>query len=193
MAGWKKDATTEGTHSLNAELAYTLGKNTSDGRTPATDNSVNLVTLNGAYGYILKATTDYSVFLGTNAGFLWQADKNGAVDASHVGFFATPNLAFQKQLGHGFEGFSGGSVTASFDTYSDEVPPPTAGGPAAGATDWTTLLTGSADVAVGLRWVKDNFALEGSLKETVLQNGPYVVGGNTNQGLFVDVGMSLGI
>ncbi len=195
MGGWKKDATTEGTHSLNAEFSYLLGKNTSSGRTPETDNSTNQVRLNLAHGYILRATTDYSVFLGTNGGLLWQSDKTNtpSVNASHVAVFASPNIAFQKQLGHGFEGFSGGSVTGAFDTYSDEVPAGAAGPGVAGATDWTTLLTGSADVAVGLRWVKDNFALEGSLKETVLQNGPYLVGGNAGQGLFAEVGMSLGI
>ena len=191
MVGWKKDATTEGTHSLNAELSYLLGKNTTDGLAANLDNSTNQISMYFSHGYILKATSDYSVFLGTNGGLGWQADKTNipSVDGSHIGVFAMPNFAFQKQLGHGFEGFSGASVTGAFDTYSDEMP---AGTPP-GTTDLSTLMTGSADVAVGLRWVKDNFALEGSLKETVLANGPYIVGGNAGQGLFVNVGMALGI
>jgi hypothetical protein len=192
LAGWKKDATTEGTHSLNAELSYLLGKNTSDGQATELDNSTNQIRFNFFHGYILKATSDYSVFLGDNSGLLWQSDKtkNPDVDGSHVSVMAAPNIAFQKQFGHGFEGFSGASVTAAFDTYSDEAPIPPA---PAGTTDYTTLLTGSADVEVGLRWVKDNFALEGSLKETVLFNGPYLIGGNAGQGLFGNVGISLGI
>jgi hypothetical protein len=196
MAGWKKDATTEGTHSLNAEFSYTLGKNTSKGAVaPAAnlDNSMNQVVLSLSHGYILKAASDYAVFLGCYGGFLWQADKSTtpSVDASHVSVMASPNIAFQKQLGHGFEGFSGASVTGSYDTFSNE--PGAAPFPPAGSTDASQLLTGSADVAVGLRWVKDNFALEGSLKETVLQNGPYLIGGNAGQGMFVNVGMALGI
>jgi hypothetical protein len=190
LAGWKKDATTEGTHSLNAEFSYILGKNTSDGLATELDNSLNAIILAFYHGYILKATSEYSVFLGDNSGFSWEADKVGTTDGSHVSIFASPNIAFQKQLGHGFEGFSGASVTAAFDTYSDEAPVPPA---PAGATDYTSLLTGSADVAVGLRWVLDNFALEGSLKEAVLLNGPYLVGGNAGQGLFANVGISLGI
>jgi hypothetical protein len=193
LAGWKKDATTEGTHALNLEFGYTFGKNTTDGLTPDLDNSVSTVLLNFFHGYILKSASDYAVFLGDNSGIIWQSDKSDApsVDGSHFGVSVSPNLAFQKQLGKGFEGFSGASVTASFDYYNDE--PATLPFPPVAANDASQYLTGSADVAVGLRWVKDNFALEGSLKETVLQNGPYLIGGNANQGLFLQIGMSLGI
>ena len=47
-------------------------------------------------------------------------------------------------------------------------------------------------MAVGLRWVKDNFALEGSLKEAFLANGPNFIGG-ASQGLLGPIGISLGI
>jgi hypothetical protein len=193
MAGWKKEAAGEGTHALNAELSYTLGKNNSDGTAADFDNSMNQVFLGFYHGYILKAGNDYSVFLGSNSSYIWQADASDApsVDASHTGFSVSPNIAFQKEFGKGFEGFSGASVTASYDTYSDE--PASAPFPPGGASDASRILTGGADVAVGLRWVKDNFALEGSLKETLLQNGPYLIGGNAGQGMFVNVGMALGI
>jgi hypothetical protein len=191
MVGWKKDATTEHTHALNAEVTYNYSSNEVDPSTPTDKTTLNELIVALSHGYILKASTDYSVFLGVNGGLSWQSAKQETpdLDASHIGVFASPNLAFQKQLGKGFEGFSGGSVTLSYDTYSDMPVPFAAGAP----TDATELLTAGADVAVGLRWVKDNFALEGGLKESVLANGPYIVGGNAGQGLFYNLGISLGI
>jgi hypothetical protein len=194
LAGWKKDATTEGTHAFNAEFSYTFGKNTTDGQPTDLDNSMNLIVLGLSHGYILKSTTSYSVFLGANGSFLWQADKSDvpSVDGSHISLMASPNIAFQKEFSHGFEAFSGASVTGSYDDYSDEPGTGAPLFPPAGATEASRILTGSADVAVGLRWVMDNFALEGSLKETVLANGPYLIGGNAGQGLFANIGMALG-
>ncbi|MDB5106068.1 MAG: hypothetical protein JWP91_3757 [Fibrobacteres bacterium] len=189
MGGWKKDATTEGTHALNVEVGYNYSKNEVDPSTPANENSINELAVMFAHGYILRATPDYSVFLGTNNLLIWRAEKTTAAPTEHsiIGISTSPNLAFQKQFGKGFEGFSGGSVTASYFSYSNE--PFGIGAP----EEATRLLTADADVAVGLRWVKDNFALEGSLKEAVLLNGPYLIGGNANQGLMAEVGMSLGI
>jgi hypothetical protein len=192
MAGWKKDATTEGTHAMNVEFNYTFGQNSADPTDP--EGSVNILMLNGYHGYILKANSDYSVFLGCNGGFIWQSDKTtlpADVDASHIGISIMPNMSFQKQLGKGFEVFSGGSITASYDMYNDE--PPAGGFPPAGSTDASQILTSGADVAVGLRWAKDNFAFEGSVTEALLKNGPQLVSGTTTPGgMFAEVGMSLG-
>ena len=191
MAGWKKDATTEHTHAFNVELAYDMSKHKVDPSTPTEEVTENDLTLNVSHGYILKQSADYSVFLGCNGAFLFVTQKvtNPSTDLSHYGAMASPNLAFQKLFGYGFEGFSGASATLSFDTYDNIAPPFLA----PGATSASQLLTGGADVNVGLRWVKDNFALEGSLKETVLQNGPYLIGGTADQGLFANVGIALGI
>ncbi len=193
MAGWKKDATTEGTHSMNVEFNYTFGKNTTD---PGNlDNSVNILMLNGYHGYILKAASDYAVFLGCNGGFLWRADKTSTpnVDASEIGINVMPNMSFQKQLGKGFEVFSGGGVSLNYNMFTDE--PAGAGGfPPAGSTDASQIVTTGADVSLGLRWVKDNFAFEGSVTEALLHNGPQVISGTTTPGgMFAEVGMSLGI
>lgn len=190
MAGWKKDATTEGTHSLNVELIYNLSNHEVDPSTPAEKSSLNELGVVFGHGYILKASSDYSVFLGSNTFLNWMSESVEGVndDASDIIFGISPNLAFQKQLGKGFEGFSGGSVLLSYETASNT----TAGTPPAAAEDASFLLTSQADVEVGLRWVKDNLAVEGGLKEAFLANGPNLIGGNAGQGLFFNLGMSLG-
>jgi hypothetical protein len=184
MAGWKHDATTEGTHSFNIEGSYLMAMHTSDAVTPNADDNVNILTVLPAWGYVLRANTDYSVFVGVNSAETFETDQVGALDASRYSLAFMPNIAFQKQLGHGFEGFSGFSVTGLYAASSDD--------PANGNSS-SQLLTGGADVSVGLRWVKDNLAFEGSLKEAVLANGPYIIGGNAGQGLFFDIGLALGI
>jgi hypothetical protein len=191
MGGWKKDATTQGTHSLNVEAVYNMGSHEVDPSTPAIDTKINELSVVFSHGYILRASTDYSVFLGVNAGSLWHAESWEAApqDRDRLLGFATPNMAFQKQLGKGFEVSSGGSVTLSYETFSNLAP-----NGSVGPEDATDLLTAGADVAVGLRWVKDNFAFEGSISENLLQTGPYFISGNDNAaGMFVEVGMSLGI
>jgi len=111
-------------------------------------------------------------------------DTVPGINGSRFFLSLSPNLAFQKQLGHGFEAFTGASVTAAYLSMNDE---PTNG------TSTSYLMTGWADVAVGLRWAKDNFAFEGSLnQELVLANGPYLLGGNADQGFFGNIGIALG-
>jgi hypothetical protein len=183
MAGWKKDATVEGTHSFNVEGNYVLGLHTDDTPTPNVDDMVNMLTIMPMWGYILRANSDYSVFIGTNGLLAFENDSVGPTHGNQYTVSLSPNIAFQKQFGHGFEGFSGFSVTALLHGVQDEP---------ANNNSSSTMLTGGADVSVGLRWVKDNFALEGSLKEAVLANGPYLIGGNAGQGLFVNIGMALG-
>jgi hypothetical protein len=178
MAGWKKDATTEGTHAYNLEASYNSEMVSLEN--PTVDATVNILSIMPAWGYILRANSSYSVFLGANGLLSYIKPEDGSAYEISV----SPNFAFQKQFGKGFEGFSGFAVTASWDSESDV--------PVDGVAS-SQLLTGGADMAVGLRWVKDNFALEGSLKETVLANGPYLIGGNTNQGLLASIGLSLGI
>jgi hypothetical protein len=188
LAGWKKDATNEGTHALNVELSYLFGSSVTDGVTPGFDNTTNQIFLTFMHGYILKSASDYAVFLGDNSGLFWQADHRDnptSVDASNFGVFISPNIAFQKQFRHGFEGFSGAAFTVAINSSEDQPP--------ATNTEVTSYTTGGADVALGLRWVYDNFAVEGSLKEAFLLNGPYLIGGNTNQGLNAQIGISLGI
>ncbi|HKP96465.1 MAG TPA: hypothetical protein VJ385_11975 [Fibrobacteria bacterium] len=181
MGGWKKDATTEGTHAFNIEATYQL-EMSKDETPPDPDvkATTTVLTILPAWGYILRANNDYAVFLGANSTDWYSAFEQG----SAYSLALTPNIAFQKQLGKGLEGFSGFSVTGSW-TASSDVP--------ADGAEASTLLTGGADVTVGLRWVKDNLAFEGSLKESVLSNGPYLIGGNAGQGLFMNIGLALGI
>lgn len=178
MAGWKKDATTEGTHAFNIEASYTSEMVSLEN--PTADDKLNTIGLMPAWGYILRANTSYAVFLGANGLLSYIKPEDGGRFVVSL----SPNFAFQKQFANGFEGFSGFAVNASWESQSDI---------GADGEEFSRLLTGGADMAVGLRWVKDNFALEGSLKETVLANGPYFIGGNTNQGLLGSIGLSLGI
>lgn len=178
MAGWKKDATTEGTHAYNIEASY--ASEMTRPQVSAGDATLNIINVMPAWGYILRANSSYSVFLGTNGLLSYIQPEDGS---AYI-ISASPNFAFQKQFGKGFEGFSGFSVTGSWSSASDIN---------VNGDEFSQLLTGGADMAVGLRWVKDNFALEGSLKEAFLANGPYFIGGNTNQGLLASIGLSLGI
>jgi len=181
--GWKKEAAGEGTHAFGIDLSYLFSNHTIDATGLNVDDKINLLSLMPKWGYVVRENADYSVFIGTNARLFLENDDIAPEKGNQYGVSVTPNIAFQKQFGHGFEGFSGFSVTARDSIIADE--------PADNA-EFSQILTGEADVAVGLRWVKDNFALEGSLRESVLANGPYLIGGNTNQGLFANIGMALG-
>jgi len=185
MGGWKKDATTEGTHSINVEASYVFGMHSSSGITPSIDDKVNILSVMPMWGYIVRANTDYSVFVGTNGLLGFQNDDVGTLSGKQYVFSLSPNIAFQKQLGHGFEGFSGFSVTAGMSGTQDEP---------ASNDESSVLLTGGADVSMGLRWVKDNFAVEGSLRDAFLTTGPYLISGTatTGGGLFANAGISLG-
>lgn len=190
MLGWKKDATTEGTHSLNVEAVYNLSSHEVDPSTPTEESTLNDLVVTFGHGYILKANPSYSVFLGSNTFVGWQSESVEGVDDdfSDIILGVSPNLAFQKQLGKGFEGFAGGSATLSYEMVSNG----TVGTPAVNAEEASFLLTSGADVEVGLRWNKENLAIEGGLKESVLANGPNIIGGNAGQGLFFNLGMALG-
>ncbi len=191
--GWKKGAAGEGTHALHAEgiLNYSLKRNEA-----APTDSVTLTALDlwFYHGYVLKQAPGFSVFLGSNSEVLlqfedWNTDPE---DRGHYRVAVTPNLAFQKTLAWGFEGFAGGSVTLSWDKFDGSAPTTFTAAPA-GADERTDFLTGSADVALGLRWVRENLAVEGILSEALLANGPHFIGGNGASGMFLQVGVSLGI
>jgi hypothetical protein len=177
MAGWKKDATTEGTHAYNLEGSYTSEMRSLEN--PTVDENYNTINLLPSWGYILRANSSYSVFLGTNGLVSYMKPEDGGAYAIAI----SPNFAFHKQFVWGFEGFAGFSVTGSW--YSEKDIP-------VDNSDYSLLLTDGADMAVGLRWVKDNFALEGGLQEAFLANGPNFIGGGS-QGLLGSIGLSLGI
>jgi hypothetical protein len=176
MAGWKKDATTEGTHALNVELLFLMQSINLEN--PTLDNTVNEFRVTPSWGYIVRANSSYSVFIGTNA----MLDFIHPEDGNYMAVVLSPNFAFHKQLGKGFEGFSGGSVSGQWLTQWDTQ---------ADGFESSKMQTFGADVAVGLRWVKDNLAFEGSLSESLLSSGPNFVGGGT-PGLFGQIGLSLG-
>ncbi len=192
MAGWKKDATTEGTHSLNVEASLNLisVKNAPPAPIASATDKQTEISVMFSHGYLLKAGTGYSVCLGSNSTFIYSKDDQPGTtaDPDHTGLSVAPHLAFQKDLGHNFEFSSGASARLSYDMYSNTaiVLP----GPA--TQEATRLLTSSADVNLGLRWVKDNFAIQGSLNEALLQGGPNFISGAVNP-LFAQVGVSLGI
>jgi hypothetical protein len=188
MAGWKKDATTEGTHALNAEL--TLNKSSIESGTPKVTEDIMSINFMFSHGYILKAGTGYSVFLGDNSVFTYSTDDVPATtaDPDGMGISIAPNLVFHKDLGHNFEFTSGAAAALSYNTVSNASIAP----PAPANQEGSRLLTGSANIDLGLRWVKDNFSIQGNLSEALLQAGPNFVSGATNP-MFAQVGVSLGI
>jgi hypothetical protein len=183
MGGWKKDATAEGTHSFNIEATYVMAMHTDDTPpAPDVDDNANILAIMPMWGYILRMNSDYSVFVGVNSRETYQSTDVGGVTSGMYSLELTPNICFQKQLGHGFEGFSGFSVSGSYSATTIDN---------ASNDESSDLLTGGADMTVGLRWVKDNLAFEGSLSEALLSSGPNFVGGGT-PGLFGQIGLSLG-
>jgi hypothetical protein len=186
--GWKKDATSEGTHALNAELAfdYSSLENESPGDDDAT---LTEVILSFAHGYILRQTQSYDVFLGSNSALVVRlGDFDVApTDRTLYGISVSPNIAFQKNLMWGFEGFAGVSATLAWEMYEGTAESPII----TTSTEGTNLLTTGGSMDLGLRWVKDNLAIEGRVAPTFLSTGPNFIGGGT--GFLAEVGLALGI
>ncbi len=185
MGGWKKDASTEGTHSLNLEASLDLISITPPA--PATKISGNNIAINFYHGYILKSTAAYAVFIGSTTTFAMQKLDNPTPvpDPSHTQFAVMPNMSFQKQLGKGFEITTGGSAGLSYDMYKN-FPAPNAG------DDASALLTPAGKFQVGMRWVLDNLSFEGSVNQAILSGGPNFISG-TAAPLYAQIGVSLGI
>jgi len=186
LAGWKKDATSEGTHSLNAELILNIGnwENAPAGGT-SVERKITDIQLWFYHGYILKDAGSFKVFAGTNSEIAYQdlSWDTEPKDRSALLIQTTPNMSFQKTLKHGFEGYAGAGFTLAWLNQKN-LP--------ANLDKSSSLVTAGADMALGLRWVYENLAVEGALKDAVLANGPYFIGGNTNQGLFGQVGLTVG-
>lgn len=187
LAGWKKDATTEGTHAFNVEALYNLSSSTVD--PGGIKTKVNAFGVMFSHGYILKASQSYSVFLGSNNSLAYSTTDNPAptADPDFTTVSLSPNMVFQKQLGKGFETFAGASGSLVFAMGNAGV----------GDAGNSTLNTTGADASVGLRWAKDNFALEGTVNQALLKSGPNFIGGNggtaNGNGLFAKFGLALGI
>ncbi len=186
MAGWKKDATTEGTHSLNVEASMDFSS--IDPPTPKTSGTN--IAVNFYHGYILKSTAAYAVFLGSTATYSMLSIDNPTPfkDPSHTHFALMPNMAFQKILGKGFEITTGGSAGLSYDMYKNATNPANIAG-----DEGAVLITPVANVQVGARWVLDNFAFEGSVNQNLLSNGPNFISGTAPTPMFAQIGVSLGI
>src|SRR5690606_34744512 len=114
-------------------------------------------------------------------------DEVADTDIGHTAVVVMPNLSFQKRLPKGLELFSGASVTVRFDSF-ENFDLDGAGGAAEKASSWFTT---GADVSIGLRWAYENLAIEGSVKDGFLINGPYLLGGQANQGIFATGGLSV--
>jgi hypothetical protein len=186
LVGWKRDATTEGTHAVNAELALSVDSKKDQIGAPDTAQALS-VSLGFAHGYIAKQTTGFSAFLGSNAILLYESlnPNDPLADESAVTLAVIPNASFQKTLAKGFEAFVGASVALAV-VYDKVEPPP------GGDTDSWLVISDGADVAAGLRWVYENFAIEGHLNETLLFNGPYLVGGTASP-MFGGTGGAIGL
>ncbi len=172
MAGWKKDASQAGEHALNVELNMNFSSN----KAGAAKNGLTNINLSFYHGYILQASDDFSVFLGSNNSFIYNsASADPGPDASGYTIASTPNISFQKKLGWGFDTQAGAGVTIAYVTQEDN----------------NAALTDGADMSLGLRWTKDNFAIEGLVREALLSNGPQFIGGGA-PGLFASIGLSVG-
>ncbi len=190
MGGWKKDATAEGTHALNAELILNVEswENKPAAAAATAKRSITDVQLWFYHGYILKDAGTFKVFAGSNSLFQFQTrDWDSApTDRSLAVVSVTPNMSFQKTLGHGFEATAGAGVSVAWVSLTN-MP--------SGANNLdqsTSFFTAGTDMAVGLRWAYENFAFEGAVKEALLANGPQFIGGNAAPGMFAQIGMSVG-
>ncbi len=192
VAGWNMQAQAQGDHAMNAELSFGLSSGEVPGP-PAFEPSRTDIALWFQHGYLMLQRDGFSVFAGSNNGFVYAAAEQltaGGPDLSGMAFAISPNMAFQKTLPKGFEVQAGISATLAYlsglaGTNLDQ--------------DETLLITGDtpfqratgADMSVGLRWQHENFAFEGSVQETLLSNGPQFIGGGA-PGLFGQIGMTVG-
>lgn len=189
LVGWKKDATTEGTHALNAELGFDYSSHENESTPGDDDATLSEIVLGFAHGYILRQTQSYDVFLGSNSNLVLRLGDFDAApnDRTLYGLSISPNIAFQKNLMWGFEGFAGASATLAWNMYEG-----TAGSSIIPAsTEGTNLITTGGAMDLGLRWVKDNLAIEGRIAPSFLSTGPNFIGGG--EGFLAEVGLTLGI
>jgi hypothetical protein len=201
VAGGIMDASGEGTHALGGKVIMTFSgyeSITKTGPTTVTNDKWSTFALDviGSYGTPLRKSDEFAVFLGgdLDIGYSNFKDKQTPYfPAQKTGEFRigiTPNAAFQKTLGKGFEVQCGASVPAfAWRRFTAETSP---------VEDRSSIMTtigGSVDL--GLCWRIDNFAFEGELSNNLLQNGPYFIGGgqgatNNGPGMFGNVGVSMG-
>lgn len=147
--------------------------------------------LSGQYGIPLKKSDDFGVYLGTSAStsfYTWsQSEPEGEFTQTNLTFNIRPNVSFQKVLPKGFEALCGGSFNlvnwASIgvkDTNDNK-----------GSASF--LQTAAPNANIGLRWSYENFAVEGVLATSILNNGPYLISGKeTSDGMFGQIGVSVG-
>ncbi len=188
LAGWKRDASTEGTHSLNAEFILNIDNLKNDNGTTSVERKLTDVQLLFYHGYIMKDAGSFKVFAGSNSEFRYRSFTLEAApsDSSTMRLQVTPNMSFQKTLGKGFEAYSGVGVNLAYISQTNTLQ---------GTTNFdkfSSFITVGTDMALGLRWTYENLAVEGALKESVLANGPQFIGGTANQGLFGQLGVSVG-
>jgi hypothetical protein len=184
--GWKKDSEGEGSHALNPDLTINLHSNDADS---VIDRSGTEMDFWFHHGIPLSVKNGFSVFAGSSTQFylLNLTDEVADVDIGHTAIAVTPNISFQKSLPKGLEFFSGAAVTIRYDSY-ENFDFGGAGGAPEEASSW---LTTGADVSIGLRWAYENLAIEGSVKDGFLLNGPHFLGGTVGQGIFATGGLSV--
>lgn len=189
LAGWKRDASSEGTHSLNAEFIFNMHSEENKAAATTEDNMTELQ-LAFYHGYVLKDAGSFKVFLGSSTQLTYQDYSFEAApqDRSRMSLNIAPNISMQKTLSKGFEIFAGADMNLGFVSLTNLTP----AGPAAGPDKGTVLATSGTDVSVGLRWNYENIAIEGALVDTFLAHGPHFIGGDDDQGLFAQVGLSVG-
>ena len=94
--------------------------------------------------------------------------------------------------------FSYGSTKQDWvgSTVNPTPPPPTSSvseevTASAMNTNYNGVGSAAGEIALGLKWEKGDFAIEGQLSKALLTNGPYFIGG-VQSGLFTSVGVSAG-
>ena len=200
-AGWGMFGSGERSPSVGADISIAIGQSTTETKftgTPATDvkapdNSAVAISVNGHYGtpLVLK-DNDYEVLAGSDASIIFGTTTENAAPkttGSDFNIILTPNITFQKTLGHGFDAELGGSVNLFDWNMASSKTPGVAPAPDTKVTT-NTFKTSNANVNIGLRWVKDNFALEGEVNPLLLINGPYFISG-AGAGTFASVGLVL--
>ncbi|MDD5675228.1 MAG: hypothetical protein PHC61_13750 [Chitinivibrionales bacterium] len=194
--GLLKPGSGQGSMAFGA-LLNVFDASASDGDAKTIKDNTFGIGISGSCGTPISQSEDFAVFLGGKVGIMTAFYTNG-LDTPNVAlasvkssttfdFYIRPNVSFQKQLGHGFETQLGASANL-LDMLL--VNSKTHASAKTGSSDVTS---NNATVALGLRWKKDNFAIDGELSKTMLASGPYLISGNTGVGnLFGSLGVSLG-
>jgi hypothetical protein len=192
-AGWLKSSDAEREHSLGIDLNVAMESHvtkTDPGGAKTVDNSSLDVVGVAHYGIPLAKKENYVVLVGSDLGVAMISTKDDMTLANPKKtetstIWVEPNVAFQRELGAGFEMQAGASARFA------ELIMGSSTNNANAESKTGSVFSEYYNVLLGLSWVHENLRVEGRINPALLANGPNVIAGSVNP-MFASVGLVLG-